>query len=425
MTAHPTPKRRGILGLSGDPLSTLLENGGFSPGILGRNDLFSPDFGARPFRPPSPLRVGDSHEEETAPAYRETWQTHVKVLLVGHASPRWKSAKSAEEADKKNLELSQKRVHSVRQAVERIIRFKLKDHKLTFSFDESQAPEEHPGEVSIGTLAKGSQEALVESGGDRSAVGKHFQRVDIRVDLTHLIAGEAPSQEIRLAYESPATRDWALNLGVSGDLHFGFGMSITHILLKNLKTKRCANGTIVGYGGGASVFDILKSLKMLKAWKSQLRAADKAFSAGVAYSFGGWQKFRTDTPKRCYDFDGALIRLTTLGLSLFIGASVTKLTIYGFGSDAESMDHSGLEVGKLKAGGYIDLGYIDLQMLPKIDDDIVKRQVVDKWEPYRTQMPSHSFHYVEFELSDHQISQSELKKLTTALEQVCQNYIAS
>jgi hypothetical protein len=70
-------------------------------------------------------------------------QTHVSVLLVGHASPRWKSAKSAAEADKENLELSERRVRSVRQAVEKIIRFKLKDHKLTFSFDESQVPEEH------------------------------------------------------------------------------------------------------------------------------------------------------------------------------------------------------------------------------------------------------------------------------------------
>ena len=39
--------------------------------------------------------------------------------MVAHASPRWKGAADAKEADRLNLELSQRRARSVRQQVEK------------------------------------------------------------------------------------------------------------------------------------------------------------------------------------------------------------------------------------------------------------------------------------------------------------------
>jgi hypothetical protein len=348
---------------------------------------------------------------------------------VGHASPRWKGAKTRSEADQNNLELSQKRVREVRQAVERIIRFELQDHNVSFKFQESQAPADNLQTVLIDDDAKGSEETLAEASGNRSAIGKQFQRVDVRVVLTHLIEGSAPSQQFKSVSHSSASKKWALRLGGSIDVHAVVGVSITSILLKNLETHRSpnwVNGAIIAYGFGGNVFGFLKKSKDWDKIKDVvLNAADKLSTAGVSYSFGDWVEFQTDTPKRFYDFDQALIRLTTFGVSLFIGGSLTKVTIYGFGSDAESMDHSGLDLGKLKLGGYVDHGYIDLALHKGIDDDVYKGKVVDVWERYQRQEPHHFFHHVEFELEEHEMSHDQKTKLTSIVAQVCQNYVSS
>jgi hypothetical protein len=44
------------------------------------------------------------------------------VRIVAHASPRWRSASAAAEADRRNLELSQRRAETVRRVVDEQLR---------------------------------------------------------------------------------------------------------------------------------------------------------------------------------------------------------------------------------------------------------------------------------------------------------------
>lgn len=425
MISRPKRNRQKILGFKGSNLLTLVsENQGFTPGPLGINDFYDPGFIKRQLR----INLAADTEKST-PVYRETWRTHVEVSLIGHASPRWKSAESPKIADRKNMQLSQRRVKNVRQIVERTIRFELKDHNLTFKFNESHKKDENPGTVVIGTDAMGSKETLKETGGDRSAVGKNLQRVDVRVDLTNLIEGEEQKQEVKESLVRTATRDWQLRLGGTLDIHYAVGMSISAIMLKRGHKSNGAwtTGAIVAYGGGGSVFGLVRGLKVLDKLKitKLTKGVDLVSTLGLSYSFGDWVKFKTDTPKRFSDFNYAMVRLTTFGISLGIGGSFTYITIYGFGDGAESMSHSGFDSGKFKAGGFVDHGYIELKLHKGIDDDKRNRKIVTRWEPYKQQLPHTTFHQVEFEIKEDKGSLREQQKLTQVIARACKSYVSA
>lgn len=84
----------------------------------------------------------------------EDWgRTLVRIHLVGHASPRWRSARSAREADRRNAELSEARAQAVRAAVEELVREALPGQDLVFRYDYTPADPrgEESGSVILGT----------------------------------------------------------------------------------------------------------------------------------------------------------------------------------------------------------------------------------------------------------------------------------
>ena len=80
---------------------------------------------------------------------------------------------------------------------------------------------------------------------------------------------------------------------------------------------------------------------------------------GVAVPFSDdYTEFTTDRAVGFEDFDGVLARYSTFGAGLvFVGYQRSYITLYGLGSDAESLDVSGWNYGAhLDAGGTVTSG---------------------------------------------------------------------
>src|SRR5688500_15957145 len=80
-------------------------------------------------------RQANVHERTIRTTPRgENTRTVVIIRVIGHASPRWRSATSARIADRNNARLAEQRGQSVRYEVERQLRALMPTRHLTFEY---------------------------------------------------------------------------------------------------------------------------------------------------------------------------------------------------------------------------------------------------------------------------------------------------
>jgi hypothetical protein len=258
----------------------------------------------------------------------------LRVKIVAHASPRWRSAKDAKEADKENLELSKKRLKEIRDVVDVRLQDKLGPN-VRIDYDLEYVDPDQQGEVLMTGDAEGSKDTLKEAKGNRNANDPYYRRVEVYIDDTSRTENYAQRSKPHTTHKvHRKTTDWAVTVRMSSSITAGASAGIISVRLKNRATGRYGDYHLVSGGGGT-------------------------VGVGVAVPFDdSYTDFETDTPMGFDDFDGALTRYSTLGAGLvFVGYQRSYISFIGKGSDAQSINVSGWNYGAhLDLGGSVTSG---------------------------------------------------------------------
>ena len=107
----------------------------------------------------------------------------LRVRIVGYASPRWGSAKSATEADRLNFQLSSRRAQNVQTEVEKELRARL-GNNIRIDYAVSELNARDPEGIQIGSYGVGSADALAAAHGDRTNNARMSRKVEVMIEKT-------------------------------------------------------------------------------------------------------------------------------------------------------------------------------------------------------------------------------------------------
>lgn len=340
-------------------------------------------------RQPAPSKEPPAKPPTTLPG-------NLRVIIVGHSSPRWRGAKGKKDADSKNYELSEKRMDEVEQIVDMRLRSLLGDdatiiYERVYYYGQPRVGE-LPGEARLEGHARGSQDSLRHAKGNRSSDDPEYRRVDVFIDDTARTEYYKPSNETERR-KITSTR-WGVAVGVSAGVVAGAAGTLLAVRLTNLETKRTGDYTLIAGGGGAKV------------------------GIGVSAPFDdSYTEFETSTPVGFEDFDGVLTRYTSLSVGLlFVGYEKAYISFLGMGSDATSIDVGGANYGaKLELGGSVTAGRLSMSGGAKGMDDYTVPTVKDN--PYQKSDDKSYRHSAYFDTGSALLSPSrrtELRKSVNA-----------
>jgi hypothetical protein len=276
--------------------------------------------------------VGQLLARKGKPGFGNTAETRsLKVEIVGHASPRWKGAKTADEADRLNDDLSRRRSEAVRDAMEKLIKAKMGDDVL-IDFGPVPASQNRQG-IPVDRSHKGSQEARDKSGADRARDDEYFRRVNVDVEFkgTKWITEE---RTVPGKTHYGWSRDWKVTIkkvGVHGIVIPGPAWGGIEIVIKNPKTNKERTYVAILKGGGDPMFG---------------DTPDKDVGRKEV-------TFHTDRELGFDDFEGEPIRVSRMDLQLLFGAARWYLSIPNLGTDKIYM---GQEWGLGFPGGFVTYG---------------------------------------------------------------------
>lgn len=281
---------------------------------------------------PSP---GPSSGATTTPGYVEAAHgPSFRVQIIAHASPRWRGAQNAPDADRRNLELSQRRAEAVRWEVENL----LAQHLGTgASVDVDVTVVDEDDTVGVKTEARGSRDTLPEARGDRFDDAQQRRRVDVIVDSSQRVSGVAEAGRPLLTLPT-ASKFWHVSVDLEAGGAVGAAGSLLTLTLTNDRTGQTMEGRVWALGGGP---------------KASIGASASIWSDPTGFS--------TDAPLNFSDFDGTWVRYTTLGINLlFIGYEKSYISFVGLGSGAQSIDVGGWNTGTAGIGGSVVAGKLSL-----------------------------------------------------------------
>jgi hypothetical protein len=252
----------------------------------------------------------------------------LRVRIVAHASPRWRSAKDAKDADRENLELSRKRLEQVRDVVDVRLQDRL-GPGVHIDYDLEYVDPDSHGTVLMTGEPHGSQDTLKEAKGNRTANDPYYRRVEVYIDDTAATENYAQRSRPHTTHKVHKTGTrWGVSVRMSSSITAGASAGIIDARIKNLDTGRYGDYHLISGGGGT-------------------------LGVGVAVPFDDdYVEFSTDRPVGFDDFDGVWTRYSSLGAGLvFVGYQKSYISFIGMGSDAQSID-----VGGWNYGAHLDLG---------------------------------------------------------------------
>lgn len=288
-------------------------------------------------RKPGPIATGRERVMGRADVAKRS-RTVVRIEVVGHASPRWRSAKSPQQADEMNWRLAETRARQVRLETEKLLKDLLPNRSLVFEYrfrpsteKPSDAPVralDEPTDVALDFQGRGSKETLGEAGRrGRAANDDPMRRVEVKVTM-HSQNETDVEEDIERSVRKPgATRDWSIWVtGEAGVELVGKAGGIL-IQLRNGKTGNI--GTYAGWTSGAGV------------------------SVGVNIaktSRPNFESFTTPEPMTFADFSGSNFSIASVGVGVgFFGAEWSKFRFSRFGGGQPTP--GGIQVGGLSIGG--------------------------------------------------------------------------
>ncbi len=261
---------------------------------------------------------------------------HVKI--VAHASPRWRGASGAADADRRNLELSQRRAAMVRRVVDEQLRRYLGQAGVSGpSADFGIMVEVRPGTAEVSAEPRGSIDTLRDAKGARSNDDQQARRVDVIIGSSQKFSGLAVTKG-PLLMMSTLTKSWHVSVDMSAGASLGAAGTYLTLTLTNDKSKQSMKGHVTAGGGGP---------------KASLGANVSIWSDPTG--------FTTEDPLTFEDFQDNWIRYTTVGLSIFIGYEATRLSFSGLGSGAKDLDVGGWNTGTVGLGGSAVTGPLRLE----------------------------------------------------------------
>lgn len=275
---------------------------------------------------------------QAAGAVQVVGRPSIRLRVVAHASPRWRGARDADEADRRNLELSQRRAEAVAREARAIIGRTRGAFALVSERDVSGASrpspvqistEVQPGVTSLLRDHRGSQDTLGEAGGRRVSDDPEFRRVDVIIEWER-----KRSEQTRVPItRSTLSRNWALSVEVTAGGSVGAAGALLAIRLFNTMTKQSMDGQILAAGGGL---------------KAKLGVSQSIWSDPTP--------FTTEDPMTFEEFDGNWIRYeNSWEISAFLGYSRSYFSFSGMGEGAKNIDTGGWSVGAQGGAGGLTL----------------------------------------------------------------------
>lgn len=206
---------------------------------------------AEKFKPHRVLLPQDPDPErwippETHPGYEEqVSEPSFRILIVAHASPRWRSSKDPQDADRRNFELSKQRAVEVHSKVEEMVSGLLGPN-ASVTIDHK---------IEIESEARGSSETLQEAEGNRYDNSPDLRRADVIIESDQQISGVTGASIERSWNTIPTkTKFWWISGNASFDVSAeGAAVGFLNITLENSVSHHTMTGNIVFGGGGASV----------------------------------------------------------------------------------------------------------------------------------------------------------------------------
>lgn len=273
-----------------------------------------------------PQREAPSTTGVPAPADRD--QFSIRMSVVGHASPRWKTAKNITEADRRNMRLSQQRAHNVRQAVAKVLRKEL------------------PGvAIELGEKAVGSRQPFPGPYSDNRAIDRS---VVVELDLTTKSKSYTTRSNPPRRVFAPS-KFWEVTVVDVTKVVAGVALLMLRIVLKNYITGKeiVLSGKLAGGGMSSKVFDF----------------GGKINPGAIGKPIGDKIIFETPEALTFSDFDGQVVRVGKVDVKFGIGADMSYLTFPLLHHRPELLifEHHRLKLGFPGAEGFVVAGKMHLE----------------------------------------------------------------
>lgn len=281
----------------------------------------------------------------------------LRIRIIGYASPRWRGAKNATEADRLNFALSEKRADTVRALVEKELRARL-GPSIKIQYAVSQMEPQNPEAIELGSYGVGSVDALAAAGGNRDDNSQIHRRVEVMIEkitTTYTSGGVSVSQRV-----AGFTDAWALGVTKLRMLAAGPAVGSVEIVLRNRLTNKQMYATADLYGGGigGGVAKAGSSLakQLVNAVKNRLKqAADDFIGRGEVF-------FTTSKEMGFDDFEGQFIRIGKASAALGI-KSVYAYAVFPFIRHVPSLlvFQKKISVGLIDLEGWVATGKLHLR----------------------------------------------------------------
>src|SRR5947209_2455501 len=142
----------------------------------------------------------------------------LRVRIVAHASPRWTDAPTAEEADRRNQELSERRMQTIRAIIDARLRALLgPDAQIDYDLDVVDASADG---LSIDSEAHGSHDSLRDAHGNRKSNDQWFRRVDVTIDDGATVQ-ETAGQTAGRSVKEIKSKHWRIQTGLTVTAAYG------------------------------------------------------------------------------------------------------------------------------------------------------------------------------------------------------------
>jgi uncharacterized protein DUF4157 len=270
----------------------------------------------------------------------EKTRTIATVEVIGHASPRWRGARSPERADALNLHLAEKRALAVELAVEQILSDMVAGDVVFEPIVSTRMDEPDPlselADVSIGHESRGSSETLKEAGSaGRGAHERPMLRVEVRVTLRTATETMIDEDIERTETKPGATKDWGIAVVAEGGIEWGIKGGAILILLKNNTT-----GQVGTYGGTKAGGGLGVGISVAKTQVPDFESM--------------W------TPQKMTfaDFHGAVFTILSSGFAAGVGREAQTFWFRSFPNGQETP--GGIAVGGFTFGG-IGINFVSVE----------------------------------------------------------------
>jgi hypothetical protein len=265
----------------------------------------------------------------------------VRIDVMGHASPRWKTARNPSEADRLNQRLSELRATNVRKAVEQVLRTEL------------------PGlPITVPSKGLGSQQRFPSATEDNAAVDRS---VVVTIDLTTTTPTyKAKARAPRRIYVP--SKVWSLRVLDMARVGKGLPLqeAFLRVSLRNPYSGKEIRLSGIVFGGGAPTLFAAGRPKLSMPDVPQIQYKQGRF---VSKPIGREVAFSTREALDFDDFKTSLVQLGYAELAFGLRTKFAYLKFVGLDTKPDMLifDHKSFGLGFIKADAFLMAGQLKME----------------------------------------------------------------